>query len=52
MPILAGGPAIGLLGVWGALPLRPAVIVTMISTIVLPVASAVAARQESRSEEK
>lgn len=49
MPILAGGPAIGLLGVWGVLPLRPAVIVAMISTIVLPAASAVAQSRRRRS---
>ena len=43
MPIIAGGPVIGLLGVWGVLPLEPALIVMMVSTIVLPAASAVSA---------
>jgi phosphatidylserine synthase len=43
MPIIAGGPAVGLLGVWGVLPLRPAVIASMIAVMSLPVASAAAA---------
>jgi CDP-diacylglycerol--serine O-phosphatidyltransferase len=49
MPIMAGGLAIGLLGVWGVLPLRPVATVTMVSTIVLPVASGGAARRRRRS---
>lgn len=35
MPIMAGGPAIGLLGVWGVLPLKPVAIVA-IAAAVLP----------------
>jgi CDP-diacylglycerol--serine O-phosphatidyltransferase len=33
MPLMAGGPAIGLLGLWGVLPLKPALIVTIVLAI-------------------
>lgn len=36
MPLMAGGPVIGLLGLWGALPLKPA----MVTTIILAIAPA------------
>jgi CDP-diacylglycerol--serine O-phosphatidyltransferase len=36
MPLMAGGPVIGLLGLWGVLPLEPA----MIATIILAIAPA------------
>ncbi len=42
MPIMAGGPTIGLLGLWGALPLKPAMIAAMVLAIA-PVAVAGAA---------
>jgi hypothetical protein len=42
MPIMAGGPTIGLLGLWGVLPLKPAMIAAMILAIA-PVAAAGAA---------
>lgn len=41
MPIMAGGPFIGLLGVWGLLPLEPAVTVAIILAIVPSAAAAV-----------
>ena len=47
MPIMAGGPVIGLLGVWGFLPLEPAAIATMILAIV-PSAGAAAASWHDR----
>ena len=40
MPIMAGGPVIGLLGVWGVLPLEPAAIATMVLAIVPSVGAA------------
>jgi len=49
LPIIAGGPAIGLLGIWGILPRRPALIVTMVSTIALPVGAASAAWRRRRT---
>jgi phosphatidylserine synthase len=50
MPLMAGGPAIGLLGIWGVLPLKPAVI-TMIIMVVLPsVAAASTAWRGRRTE--
>ena len=48
MPIIAGGPAIGLLGLFGVLPLVPAAIVMMASTLVLPAASAASAWRRRR----
>ncbi len=42
MPIMAGGPIIGLLGLWGVLPLKPAMVAAMILAIA-PVAAAGAA---------
>ncbi|MGN6867619.1 MAG: CDP-alcohol phosphatidyltransferase family protein [Solirubrobacteraceae bacterium] len=44
MPIMAGGPTIGLLGLWGVLPLRPA----MIAAIILAIAPVAAARAAVR----
>jgi CDP-diacylglycerol--serine O-phosphatidyltransferase len=38
MPIMAGGPVIGLLGLWGVLPLRPAMIAAMLLAVA-PVAA-------------
>lgn len=48
MPIIAGGPAIALLGLWGVLPLRPAVIVSMAAAILLPAGSAGSAWRRRR----
>ena len=36
MPLMAGGPVVGLLGLWGVLPLKPA----MVATIILAIAPA------------
>jgi CDP-diacylglycerol---serine O-phosphatidyltransferase len=47
MPIMAGGPVIGLLGAWGVLPLEPAAIATMILAIVPSAAAAGAAWHHS-----
>ncbi len=33
MPLMAGGPAIGLLGLWGVLPLKPAMVVAILLAI-------------------
>jgi phosphatidylserine synthase len=33
MPLMAGGPVVGLLGLWGVLPLKPAMIVTIVLAI-------------------
>ena len=33
MPLMAGGPVVGLLGLWGVLPLKPAMIVTILLAI-------------------
>jgi phosphatidylserine synthase len=33
MPLMAGGPAIGLLGLWGVLPLKPAMVVAIVFAI-------------------
>lgn len=44
MPIMAGGPIIGLLGLWGVLPLKPA----MIAAIILAIAPVAAARAADR----
>jgi CDP-diacylglycerol--serine O-phosphatidyltransferase len=33
MPLMAGGPAVGLLGLWGVLPLKPAMVVTIVLAI-------------------
>ena len=33
MPLMAGGPVVGLLGLWGVLPLEPAMIVTIVLAI-------------------
>lgn len=39
MPIMAGGPTLGLLGLWGVLPLKPSMVAAMILAIA-PVAAA------------
>jgi len=33
MPLMAGGPVVGLLGLWGVLPLKPAMVVTIVLAI-------------------
>ena len=33
MPLMAGGPVVGLLGLWGVLPLKPAMVVTILLAI-------------------
>jgi CDP-diacylglycerol---serine O-phosphatidyltransferase len=43
MPLMAGGPVIGLLGLWGVLPLEPAMVTTIILAIAPASAVAVAA---------
>jgi phosphatidylserine synthase len=48
MPIMAGGPTIGLLGLWGVLPLKPAMIAAMVLAIA-PVAAAGAAGRRRRA---
>jgi hypothetical protein len=50
MPLMAGGPAVGLLGVWGVLPLKPAVI-TMIIMVVVPSLAAASTAWRSRHAE-
>lgn len=49
MPLMAGGPAVGLLGVWGVLPLRPAAIAMIIMVVVPSVAAAGAAWRGRRA---
>jgi CDP-diacylglycerol---serine O-phosphatidyltransferase len=50
MPLMAGGPAVGLLGVWGVLPLKPAVITMIIMVVVPSVAAASTAWRGRRAE--
>ena len=50
MPLMAGGPAVGLLGVWGVLPLRPAAIAMIIMVVVPSVAAASASWRARRRE--
>lgn len=45
MPIMAGGPTFGLLGLWGVLPLRPALIAAMILAVAPVAAARVAVRR-------
>jgi CDP-diacylglycerol---serine O-phosphatidyltransferase len=50
MPLMAGGPAVGLLGVWGVLPLKPAAIAMIIMVVVPSVAAAGATWRARRAE--
>jgi phosphatidylserine synthase len=50
MPLMAGGPAVGLLGVWGVLPLKPAVIAMIIMVVVPAVAAASTAWRGRRTD--
>jgi CDP-diacylglycerol--serine O-phosphatidyltransferase len=50
MPLMAGGPVVGLLGVWGVLPLKPAAI-AMIIMVVAPAAAAAGTTWRGRRTE-
>lgn len=51
MPLMAGGPVVGLLGLWGFLPLRPALVTTILLAIApaLVVTAAAWLRRDSLS---
>jgi CDP-diacylglycerol--serine O-phosphatidyltransferase len=50
MPLMAGGPVVGLLGIWGVLPVKPAAI-AMIIMVVIPAAATATATWRSRRAE-
>lgn len=45
MPIMAGGPTLGLLGLWGVLPLKPSMVAAMILAIAPVAATGMAVRR-------
>ena len=56
MPLMAGGPVVGLLGLWGVLPLKPAMVVTIVlaiapALVVAGLGGAAATRLRSRRAE-
>jgi CDP-diacylglycerol---serine O-phosphatidyltransferase len=50
MPLMAGGPIVGLLGAWGVLPLKPAAIAMIIMVVTPSVAAASATWRSRRTE--